>query len=61
MRTWVCTICQYVYDPSKGDPANEVPPAVPFENLLDVWACPSCKAGKSFFNPFRAKSPSQSR
>jgi rubredoxin len=51
MQSWICTICQYVYDPAEGDPVNEVPPEVPFEDLLTDWACPVCKAGKSFFVP----------
>ena len=51
MQNWMCTICQYVYDPAKGDPLNEVPPEVSFEDLLETWSCPTCKAGKSFFVP----------
>ena len=52
MQSWVCTICQYVYDPSAGDPVNEVPPEVPFEDLLEDWSCPVCKAVKRFFVPY---------
>ena len=51
MQSWTCTICQYVYDPDRGDPVNEVPPRVSFEDLLETWVCPICKAGKSFFVP----------
>jgi len=52
MQKWICTICQYVYDPAEGDTVNEVPPEVPFEDLLIDWQCPVCKAGKGFFVPF---------
>lgn len=51
MQSWICTICQYVYDPSEGDAANDVPPGVSFEELLEDWNCPVCKAGKAFFVP----------
>ena len=51
MQHWICTTCRYVYDPAQGDPVNEIPPGVSFEELLEAWACPVCKAGKSFFIP----------
>lgn len=51
MQKWICTICSYVYDPEEGDPVNEVPPEVPFDDLLVDWLCPVCKAGKGFFEP----------
>ena len=51
MQSWMCSVCQYVYTPAEGDPVNEVPSEVPFEDLLENWSCPTCKAGKSFFVP----------
>ena len=51
MQRWKCTVCDYVYNPSDGDPANDVPPETSFEDLLEEWKCPVCKAGKSFFQP----------
>ncbi|HJV67172.1 MAG TPA: rubredoxin [Geomonas sp.] len=51
MQSWVCTICQYIYDPADGDLVNDVPPGVSFEELLQDWTCPVCKAGKTFFQP----------
>jgi len=52
MQRWKCTVCQYVYDPSVGDAVNEVPPEVPFEDLLEYWVCPVCQAGKNLFVPY---------
>jgi rubredoxin len=52
MQSWICTICQYVYDPAEGDPVNDIPVETSFEDLLEAWACPVCKAGKSFFTPY---------
>ena len=55
MQSWICTICQYVFDPVEGDSVNEIPPGTPFEDLLEAWVCPVCSAGKSFFIPFSRK------
>jgi len=52
MQKWKCTVCDYIYDPSAGDPVNEVPPEVPFEELLEEWNCPVCRTGKRRFVPF---------
>ena len=51
MQRWICTVCQYVYDPAEGDPVNDVPSGVSFEELLIDWKCPVCMAGKAFFEP----------
>ena len=49
MERWICTICQYVYDPATGDPDNGIPAGTPFESLPDDWVCPLCGAGKDVF------------
>jgi len=49
MQNYVCTICQYVYDPTVGDPANNVSPGTPFSDLPDGWCCPVCGVGKEMF------------
>lgn len=49
MDKYVCTICDYVYDPLLGDPENDIPPDTPFEKLPDDWVCPVCGAGKEVF------------
>jgi rubredoxin len=51
MQKWVCTICQYVYDPAEGDPDNGIDPGTPFEELPDEWVCPLCGATKDLFEP----------
>lgn len=45
-----CAICEYVYNPAKGDPANAIPPGTPFEELPEDWLCPVCGAGKGVFS-----------
>ena len=49
MKKWKCTICGYVYDPSKGDPDNGIRPGTTFEEIPDDWVCPACGATKDMF------------
>jgi len=49
MEKWVCTVCGYVYDPAKGDPANGVVPGTSFESVPEEWVCPICGVGKDLF------------
>ncbi|MBI5499061.1 MAG: rubredoxin [Deltaproteobacteria bacterium] len=51
MQKWVCEVCNYVYDPEKGDPDNGVPPGTPFEAIPVTWRCPDCGATKDVFAP----------
>lgn len=50
MSKWKCRVCEYVYDPEKGDPDNGVKPGTAFENLPEGWVCPSCGASKDSFD-----------
>ena len=49
MKNWQCVICQYIYDPAVGDPANGIVAGTPFEEIPDSWVCPLCGAGKDSF------------
>jgi rubredoxin len=49
MGKFVCTVCGYIYDPSKGDPQNRIAPGTSFEDLPDRWRCPLCGAEKRLF------------
>lgn len=49
MKKYVCKVCGYVYDPSKGDPDSGIEPGTNFEDLPDDWVCPVCGAGKDQF------------
>lgn len=53
MKRYFCTACDYVYDPSKGDPENGIAPGTPFEELPDDWVCPWCGLGKEVFEEVR--------
>ena len=49
MKSYVCTVCGFVYDPEKGDPASSIAPGTKFEDLPDDYVCPICGAGKDMF------------
>jgi rubredoxin len=44
MKKYICTLCDYIYDPAVGDPENDVDPGTAFEDLPDDWVCPDCGA-----------------
>jgi rubredoxin len=49
MSKYVCTVCDYVYDPVAGDPNNGIAPGTSFETVPDGWLCPVCGVGKDMF------------
>jgi rubredoxin len=49
MAKWRCTVCDYIYDPAQGDPANGVEPGTAWEDVPDDWLCPVCGVGKDLF------------
>ena len=48
-KTWVCSVCGYMYDPALGDPDGGIPPGTAFEDLPETWTCPECGAAKESF------------
>jgi rubredoxin len=51
---YVCTACQYVYDPAVGDPDGGIAPGTAFEDIPEDWVCPVCGVGKDFFEVVEA-------
>ena len=51
MKKYICTVCDWEYDPAKGDPANGIAPGTAFEDLPEDWVCPVCGVGKDDFQP----------
>ncbi|WP_303721363.1 rubredoxin [Malonomonas rubra] len=51
MDKYRCIICDYIYDPEKGDPAHGIAPGTGFEDIPDDWCCPLCGVDKSNFEP----------
>ncbi len=51
VKKYICVVCDYVYDPEKGDPDNGVAPGTAFADIPDDWVCPVCGADKEQFEP----------
>ncbi len=49
MRKYRCTVCNYVYDPEKGDADGGIKAGTPFEDIPDDWVCPICGVSKDLF------------
>ena len=49
MKKYICTVCDWVYDPAKGDPDGGIAPGTPFEEIPYDWVCPLCGVGKDDF------------
>ncbi|MFO8191431.1 MAG: rubredoxin [Bacillota bacterium] len=49
MKSYVCELCDYTYNPEKGDPERGVAPGTAFNDLPDDWTCPVCGAEKNEF------------
>ena len=37
MKKYICTVCQWVYDPEVGDPESGIEPGTAFENIPEDW------------------------
>ena len=51
MTKYECAMCEYVYDPAKGDPTQVIEPGTAFEDLPADWVCPNCGAVQDLFDP----------
>jgi len=49
MAKYRCTICNYIYDPEKGDLDGGIKPGTAFEDIPASWVCPVCGAAKDMF------------
>ena len=52
MKKYICTVCDYIYNPKIGDPDGKITPGTAFEDITDDWSCPICGVGKDSFEPF---------
>lgn len=52
-KKYVCIVCEYVYDPLKGDKMGDIPIHTEFEDLPDDWVCPKCGEGKAAFEEYK--------
>jgi rubredoxin len=49
MSKYRCTVCNYIYDPEKGDPDGAIMPGTAFEDIPNSWVCPVCGVTKDMF------------
>ena len=49
MKKYICTVCDWVYDPKVGDPECGIEPGTPFEDIPEDWVCPVCGVSKDSF------------
>jgi flavin reductase (DIM6/NTAB) family NADH-FMN oxidoreductase RutF/rubredoxin len=49
VQKYICTVCNYIYDPEIGDIDGGIQPGTAFEDIPDSWVCPVCGAKKSEF------------
>ena len=52
MKKYICTVCQWVYDPEVGDPESGIEPWSAFDDFSEDWVCPVCGVGKDDFEPY---------
>ncbi|GAA0332146.1 anaerobic nitric oxide reductase flavorubredoxin [Morganella psychrotolerans] len=45
-----CSVCQWIYDPLKGEPLQGVEPGTPWSCVRDGFLCPECSLGKDVFD-----------
>ena len=49
---YICTVCDFIYDPEIGDPEGGIEPGTQFEDIPDDWVCHLCGVGKEDFEPY---------
>lgn len=49
MKTYMCTICGYIFDEAQGDPEHGIAPGTRWEDIPENWKCPECGAMKEDF------------
>lgn len=49
---YICTVCDYIYDPAMGDPESGIVAGTEFEDIPEDWVCPLCGVGKDDFEPY---------
>ncbi len=54
-RAFICRGCYFVYQESRGLPADQIAPGTPFASLAAGWRCPDCGTEKSTFQPHMAE------
>ncbi len=54
MKTYICSICGYLYHEVEGSPSDGIAPGTLWKELSSQWVCPLCHAAKSAFHETQA-------
>ena len=49
LEKYTCSICGHMYNPTVGEPMQNIPPGREFSDLPDDWQCPICGASRKNF------------
>ncbi len=49
MKTYVCSVCGFVYDEAEGYPDDGIAAGTAWADVPADWVCPVCSAGKEEF------------
>jgi rubredoxin len=49
MKTYLCVVCGYIYDPAIGDHDHGIAPGTDWADVPDDWTCPECGVSKQDF------------
>lgn len=52
-KKYICTVCEYIYDPALGDPDSGIAPGTAFKDIPEDWVCPDCGVSKSDFEEYQ--------
>ena len=50
MKSYMCTICGFIYHENEGWPEEGIAPGTKWEDIPENWECPQCGAKKSDFD-----------
>ncbi|MBT8343860.1 MAG: rubredoxin [Sulfurovum sp.] len=48
-KRYICTVCQYIYDPTPGDPNADTEAGTAFEDIPEDWVCSDSAVTKNDF------------
>lgn len=49
LSTWICIVCDWVYDEQAGSPVVGFPPGLCWEDVRQDWSCLNCGVSKREF------------
>ncbi|MGO2434790.1 MAG: rubredoxin, partial [Serratia proteamaculans] len=50
-----CSVCLWIYDPTLGEPMQDVAPGTCWQDVPDDFLCPECAMGKDVFDPLASE------